>query len=845
MRFSASTGTVALGGQVDLTWEVSGTATVSISSDGDFEVSVSAAGVWTSPRLTEATRFTLRAENEAGVARAEVTVSVRRPPEPPAIERFRATPEEFSGERVEVGLSWRATGQLRLLSQGVELLDFPGQRASFFQVRVTEPTVFTLVALGEDGTEIRQEARVRRIGEELEPNDRRDDAQPIEPGVPIRGTITQGDVDWFAVQVPEGHSILAGLEPGCGFDSLLELWGPDPEWPLESRFLALNDNPSPDETCSRIDPATEPAAVELLGGLHYLAVRGFDRASVGAYRLSVETIPPGCGNGLVETGRGEQCDPPGEGCTAACAIEGLATHTGVPLDLELDVAVPVEIRLEEEGTIFGRAFGPDGECPAGAGIGLFDLDRTGGQTLYRVSEPAEPACRLPAMALPAGRYMVAVSGPAPLPLSLSARVRGCGDGILDRGEVCDEGGPTDLCGPDCRFRTVRVASPGASVGVDVPPSSIRFVRVPVPIPGSSISARVLGSSAGWQLELRDGGYFPLEQAPPGEALASLPRLHDRPAEDHVIAVSRISGGPATAQLEVQITPPACGDGIVQRHAGEQCDPLRDDIPCRESCLAETQISPFVGPAPLNDRTDEQITLGPQPETPLLFLVQAESVSRLRVGSGFPRPDCVGQGGAGLILFDGAMRPLSPTYSWALQSPPLMLQQGLFYLLLNHECAGSSDELELYRGIERSRCGDFITDANEECDGLAGSGCDPETCRFTSRLLRREQEPNDHFHTAEPLLPLRSVSLFGRVSAGDRDLFSIDVLPGDEVGLAANIASCDVHAFRLRDDRGNLVADATRLSSCRLILPAPLAPGRYYLEVSSEFPRPYSMGVEVP
>ncbi len=79
VRFSASSATVALGGPVDLTWEVARAATVTISAPTDVEVFVEASGSLISPPLTEVTRFSLRAENDAG-AGADVTVSVERPP---------------------------------------------------------------------------------------------------------------------------------------------------------------------------------------------------------------------------------------------------------------------------------------------------------------------------------------------------------------------------------------------------------------------------------------------------------------------------------------------------------------------------------------------------------------------------------------------------------------------------------------------------------------------------------------------------------------------------------------------------------------------------------------------
>ncbi len=832
VEFSASTGTVALGGQVDLTWEVAGTATVSISSDGDFEVSVSATGVLTSPRLTEATRFTLRAENEAGVARADVRVAVRRPPEPPAIERFEATPEVFSGESVEVGLSWRATGQLSLLAQGEERADFPGQRASYHQVRITEPTVFTLVALGEDGSEIRREARVRRVWEELEPNDRREDAQPVEPGAPVQGTITQGDVDWFRVQVPRGHSIEAGLEPDCGFDSMLELWGPDPERPFEARFLALDHGPGPDGACARIDAATEPAAVELFEGVHFVAVRGFDRSSVGAYRLTVNLIPPSCGNGLVETGRGEQCDPPGEGCGADCTVEELVTHIGPPLDLELDPAVSVEIRLEEEGTIFGRVFGrafdPNGDCPAGTEIGLFDLDRTGGSTLRTVRESA---CALPAAPLPAGRYLVKPKGEAPLRLSLSARAKGCGDGFEDRGEQCDEGGPTDGCGSDCRLRVAAVAAPGVPLDLEVPPDSTRYVRVPVAIPGTSIAARVLGTPEGWKLGMYDQAFYFIADVAIGRELSGLGDLHDLRAEDHLIAVTRTgaAAGP-TARLEVDVTPPRCGDGVLQRRAGERCDPLLTNAPCDADCQFETSLPTVHGrEGPLDDLP---LVLPPGPRFLAVETATTGRFEMLLVPAAWEQVRrCLGPR-IRLTAFDQAGWPLGLTSQGSCVVGGVDGPAGSYPILVENLDPTDTASLLIRRQFTAARCGDGVVDADEECDGSVG--CDPSTCLLQGPI-RREQEPNDDFRSAEVLEPLLGERVFGRAPPGDRDMFVFDVGEDIDYGLAFHVNRCSTAGscqgdladrFRWFDERGRPLSLPFRDPNFRL------TEGRYFFEIPS-------------
>ncbi len=856
MRFSASTGTVALGGQVDLTWEVSGTATVSISSDGDFEVSVSAAGVWTSPRLTEATRFTLRAENEAGVARAEVTVAVRGPPDPASIERFEAVPDEFTGAFSEVGLSWRATGRLRLLAGGTELTEFPGQRASFFTVRITEPTVFTLVSTGEDGSEVRAEARVRRRGVELEPNDRREQAQAIEPGATVRGTITEGDVDWFSVAVPDGASLSASLNQSCGFGSQLELWGPDPERVGQVIFIGLDDRI--EDPCARIDPAVFPAAVELSGGTYYLRVRGFDGSSAGAYELTVDVIAPGCGNGLVEVGRAEQCDPPVGLCGADCVFTGLVTHSGPPLDLELEPPAPVEIGLEELGTLFGTLAGDT--CPE---LGLFDLERTGGRTLLRVDEgPGRCGALLPEPLVP-GRYVVVPLSEA-LRMSVSARARGCGDGIVDRGELCDEGGPTEGCTPDCRFRAAAVADPGIPVTVDVPAYSTRFVRVDVPIAGSSLSVSVVGHAAEWSLGLHDGGFVEIASAGPGEPLLSgqPEEMDDLAAGEHHVAVTGHSGGTAAVTLAIDLTPPACPDGIVQRRAGEQCDWLLTEIPCGGDCRISPALPRLQGPrAPDFELrgVGNQFPLEPGDEE--FFAVETSTVT-LVVFQGFHPVTRACSGpvvrALDMALFDDQLRRLTAFPDPYARCPSVVfsLEPGVRYLKVKNDGPSRIDPVVLAGGLELAECGNFFVDANEDCEpSVSGTPLCLSDCRIAASV-RREQEPNDDLRTAEPIDVRRGETLFGRGAFGDRDLFVLELGRFEEFGVSAELVSMNRDCassqprLRLLDHQGRTLAEGT--SSFQQPCPRltvgpdnPLPPGRYFLEVNSGFGPigPYLLEVE--
>jgi len=159
---------------------------------------------------------------------------------------------------------------------------------------------------------------------ESEPNDNFLQASPIttcDGGTGSIGYVT--DADWYSFQVTVPLSS-ARLEvtdvvgSGCpmGFDSNIRLFN--------SAMMQLGtDNDDGADACSLITPVTDAFARNLSVGTYYVRVEenGNDATSP-AYVLLVDVNPPGCGDGVVQTG--EQCDDgnttDGDGCSSTCTL---------------------------------------------------------------------------------------------------------------------------------------------------------------------------------------------------------------------------------------------------------------------------------------------------------------------------------------------------------------------------------------------------------------------------------------------------------------------------------------------------------------------------------------------
>jgi cysteine-rich repeat protein len=233
--------------------------------------------------------------------------------------------------------------------------------------------------------------------------------------------------------------------------------------------------------CSEIAPAKYSAAANLPVGKYALQVSSISGQVLPSYVLSVHVAPPGCGDGIVQPP--EQCDPGPvmvPGCSATCMFTAdyiyetepnntratanpLGTHAGFigaisPVgDVDYySFQVPGPTSL-----VFLQTSDGIGGCPPNfdslltfygpTGTQLAQDDNGGVGLCSQVSPILYPA----AMNLAAGTYTAKVEykgDTATCPeyvLAVSVLQPGCGDGILEGTEQCDDGPLNGTAGDGC------------------------------------------------------------------------------------------------------------------------------------------------------------------------------------------------------------------------------------------------------------------------------------------------------------------------------------------------------------------------------------------------------------
>ena len=317
---------------------------------------------------------------------------------------------------------------------------------------------------------------------ETEPNDTQANGNSLDGYAGGVGTLDPAsDVDWYTIDVTvAGSSITAQIGDGfggcpAGFTPELALYSP------AAVKLAVDDT-SGVYPCSRIAPQAYSAAGNLPIGKYGLEVSHSNTGVQTSYVLSVQVEPPGCGDGVLEPG--EQCDPGPiavPGCSATCQLTGdylpetepnnteatgnaLGTHAGFvgaisPVgDLDYySFTVPGPSSL-----VFLQTSDGIGGCPLGFQSAL-SLFAPGGSLIVETGSGGVGGCSqispatFPALAtgLSAGTYYarVGVNGNnavCPLyVLGIAVRQPGCGNGVVEAGEQCDDGAANGTAGDGC------------------------------------------------------------------------------------------------------------------------------------------------------------------------------------------------------------------------------------------------------------------------------------------------------------------------------------------------------------------------------------------------------------
>ena len=485
---------------------------------------------------------------------------------------------------------------------------------------------------------------------EMEPNDLSSTANSLVGYDGIVGSFQPaGNDDYFtfdiAVEDSQARIELSNGFGGCppGVDSTIELLGP-------SGTSIAYDNDDGIGLCSLIYPALDPQVLKLAKGTYTIRVKNWAGAA-NLYVLDLDVVPPACGDGILQSG--EQCDDgngnAGDGCAANCVIEGnykpeaevndapmlansLTGYDGAAAAIQpvgdqdyfsFDVTVPgSSVRIEITNGL--------GECPTGFDSKIVLLSPIG-DILASDNDNGASACSLitpqlypEAANLPTGTYTVKVeeNGNNAVQTSYLLQIivtpQGCGDGLLQPAEECDDGNVMagDGCAPDCTIEGDYVqeteinntqalanmtSGHDGAKGAIQPIGDLDYFSFDVTVPGSTVriettngyggcpvgfdSVISLYSPAGALLTVDDNN---------GAASCSLILPQSAPAATNLaIGTYKVrveENGNNAAQdsywLKIKVSAPGCGDWVLT--PPEQCDDgnsIAGDG-CNDMCMVE-------------------------------------------------------------------------------------------------------------------------------------------------------------------------------------------------------------------------------------------------------------------
>lgn len=605
VRFEALPSTVQLGDTTRISWSTANANHVTITSGGNTLVDVTGSsanmGTLTATITEEMTSFHLEAKNDMASATRDLTVVGLPPLE---IKQFRARPQTFSGASAMISLTWVVEGAqtIALTANGTAVPGVPMTGTATVSVQATGTTRFELIATSPDGQMARATQVAAQASQEMEPNDALDEATALT-GSAVQGTLSSDtDVDSYTFMVPAGGNVFLETSDGMGgcpadLNTQLELFDPD-----GLTLGVLNGGGA--GGCDKGDPTQIPELTNLPAGIYTVQV-GVRTGSGGAYTLIVLVQAPACGNSIPESLAGEQCDDAnttaGDGCDASCHVETQGSVSGPPGDMSFNVnlmanqARSIEINLSGPGYIFAETTGPSGPCDDmtdtvlelldNNGVQLTSNDDKSGATDY--CSQIDPARDVDAR-VDAGRYILTLHGYHGMPLNnITLRVRifgmGCGNGIPEMGEGCDDGNTTngDTCSSTCQ-REIDQTFMGTGGHANVSftaPDQVRTFAVVIGAPGQSITATVsppagqmdcqeiditLTGTAGRELGGRTGFTMCPGIKPNLDAWA-------RDLVPGTYHIELVMTGTGAAQLDVGIISPRCGNGLLETRASEICD----------------------------------------------------------------------------------------------------------------------------------------------------------------------------------------------------------------------------------------------------------------------------------
>ncbi len=459
---------------------------------------------------------------------------------------------------------------------------------------------------------------------ETEPNN---DFTTANAADPVPGTFagaldpTAGDVsDFWSVVVPADYSLLAQVATdangGCPDSATLRLYDVD-----GSTILAEDDWHGVDSNCGRLAPEVNVATKNLPAGTYFIEVTPTFGDTLPVYFLTIETVAPICGNGIVDPG--ESCDDSNttdaDGCSALCTLEVLGTYTfpvpggpqiftdGIDPETQVDfyavqLGAPAYLAIET----FDDAV--SGTCSIDTVIRLYDEQRN---EIFSDDEDGTGSCSriFPNEAfVPAGNYFVSVEswlGFSTIPtyqLVIDARpVDICGNGITEVtvAEQCDDGNlnANDGCSATCQWEILGALSAPFATGtiIGLPAAEYRLFQVDITLAGTSVA--IVSHDSGdpgtctvdTHLYLIDSASLLVAEAGaggPGDCGAL--NVSDLDVGTYYLAV--VNEGTVVGDVEVEATfsVAACGNGVVEGSAGETCDDgnLISGDGCSDTCQFE-------------------------------------------------------------------------------------------------------------------------------------------------------------------------------------------------------------------------------------------------------------------
>ena len=156
--------------------------------------------------------------------------------------------------------------------------------------------------------------------------------------------------------------------------------------------------------------------------------------------LDVSSLTPGSGASVIQPGStAGASDDISEAAEVAC----WSGSEAVEHVYQFSLAVPTSLQIDLAGSDYDTKLGVVAGCPDGAEFCLYNDDYTGLASGFDCTP------------FPAGSYSAIVSGfsgsSGAYVLDLTECGGGCGNGSLDPGEACDDGGESASCNADCTF----------------------------------------------------------------------------------------------------------------------------------------------------------------------------------------------------------------------------------------------------------------------------------------------------------------------------------------------------------------------------------------------------------